>query len=154
VDHAICQAEDQIAIARVDDLLYAFEDLCTCSDESCPLSVGMLTRTTIMCLCHGSRFDIATGAVLNGPAIAALNLYEVQILEGSSSNPSLTCFDLSQIAPGSASVDTAGPVRPGLARSSPQLPKGWGRTGFRSQTALQAMPRDRDPRREQPSSRT
>jgi 3-phenylpropionate/trans-cinnamate dioxygenase ferredoxin subunit len=25
-------------------------------------------KTTIMCQCHGSRFDIATGAVVNGPA--------------------------------------------------------------------------------------
>jgi len=38
----------RIAIARVDDRLYAFEDLCTCNDEPCPLSGGMLTGTTIM----------------------------------------------------------------------------------------------------------
>ena len=73
----------RIAIARVDNRLYGFDDLCTCSDESCPLSGGMLTGTTIMCQCHGSRFDIATGAVLNGPAIEALNVYDVQEVEGS-----------------------------------------------------------------------
>jgi len=73
----------RIAIARVDDRLYAFDDLCTCAKESCPLSGGMLTRTTIMCQCHGSRFDIATGAVINGPATKALNVYEVQEVEGS-----------------------------------------------------------------------
>jgi nitrite reductase/ring-hydroxylating ferredoxin subunit len=38
---------------------------------------------TIMCQCHGSRFDIATGAVINGPATQALNIYEVQEVEGS-----------------------------------------------------------------------
>lgn len=73
----------RIAIARVDDRLYAFDDLCTCTDQACPLSGGLLTRYTIMCQCHGSRFDITTGAVINGPAIRALNVYEVQEIEGS-----------------------------------------------------------------------
>jgi nitrite reductase/ring-hydroxylating ferredoxin subunit len=73
----------RISVARINDCLYAFDDLCTCAKESCPLSGGMLSGTTIMCQCHGSRFDIATGAVLNGPAIEALNVYEVRELEGS-----------------------------------------------------------------------
>jgi 3-phenylpropionate/trans-cinnamate dioxygenase ferredoxin component len=73
----------RIAIARVNDRLYAFDDLCTCAREACPLSGGLLTGTTIMCQCHGSRFDITTGAVINGPATEALTLYEVQKLGGS-----------------------------------------------------------------------
>ena len=73
----------RIAIARVKGRLYAFEDLCTCTRESCPLSGGLLTGTTIMCQCHGSRFDITTGAVINGPATGALQVYEVQEFEGS-----------------------------------------------------------------------
>lgn len=72
----------RIAIARVADLLYAFDDLCPCCDEACPLSGGLLNGTTIMCQCHGSRFDITTGAVISGPATDALNLYEVQEVEG------------------------------------------------------------------------
>ena len=68
----------RISIARVDGRLYAFDDLCTCAREGCPLSGGLLTGTTIMCQCHGSRFDITTGAVINGPATEALNVYEVQ----------------------------------------------------------------------------
>ena len=73
----------RISIARVKDRLYAFDDLCTCTREACPLSGGLLTATTIMCQCHGSRFDITTGAVINGPATKALNVYEVQEREGS-----------------------------------------------------------------------
>jgi 3-phenylpropionate/trans-cinnamate dioxygenase ferredoxin component len=38
---------------------------------------------TIVCQCHGSRFDITTRAVISGPAIAPLNVYEVHDLEGS-----------------------------------------------------------------------
>ena len=73
----------RISIARVGDRLYAFDDLCTCADQACPLSGGLLTGTTIMCQCHGSRFDITTGAVVDGPATVALNVYEVQEREGS-----------------------------------------------------------------------
>jgi 3-phenylpropionate/trans-cinnamate dioxygenase ferredoxin subunit len=73
----------RISVARVDDRLYAFDDICTCTDEGCPLSGGLLTGTTIMCQCHGSRFDITTGAVINGPATNALDVYEVREVEGS-----------------------------------------------------------------------
>src|SRR5215831_16017036 len=68
----------RISVARVGNRLYAFDDLCTCAHEACPLSGGLLTGTTIMCQCHGSRFEITTGAVINGPATKELNVYEVQ----------------------------------------------------------------------------
>jgi nitrite reductase/ring-hydroxylating ferredoxin subunit len=73
----------RISIARVGGRLFAFDDLCTCTDEACPLSGGLLTGTTIMCQCHGSRLDIGTGAVINGPATEALNRYDVHEVEGS-----------------------------------------------------------------------
>ena len=72
----------RIAVARVDDRLYAFDDLCTCADRSCPLSGGLLTATTLMCQCHGSRFDITTGAVVDGPASQALTVYEAREVAG------------------------------------------------------------------------
>jgi 3-phenylpropionate/trans-cinnamate dioxygenase ferredoxin component len=73
----------RISVARVDDRLYAFNDLCTCTDEACPLSGGLLTQTTLMCQCHGSRFDVTTGSVINGPATGALRVYDVQEVDGS-----------------------------------------------------------------------
>ena len=82
VPYYLADRKLRISIARVNDRLYAFDDLCTCAREACPLSGGLLTGTTIMCQCHGSRFDITTGAVVNGPAIEALRVYEVQEVEG------------------------------------------------------------------------
>jgi nitrite reductase/ring-hydroxylating ferredoxin subunit len=73
----------RISVARLDDRLYAFDDLCTCADQACPLSGGLLAGTTVMCQCHGSMFDIATGAVISGPATEALKVYEVQEADGS-----------------------------------------------------------------------
>jgi 3-phenylpropionate/trans-cinnamate dioxygenase ferredoxin subunit len=72
----------RISVARVDDRLYAFDDLCTCAEKPCPLSGGLLTGTTLMCQCHGSRFDVTTGAPINGPATEPLNVYEIQEVDG------------------------------------------------------------------------
>ena len=73
----------RIAVARAGGQLYAFDDLCTCPGASCPLSGGLLTGTTIMCHCHGSEFDVTTGAVVPGPATRPLSVYEVQVADGS-----------------------------------------------------------------------
>jgi 3-phenylpropionate/trans-cinnamate dioxygenase ferredoxin component len=73
----------RISVARIGNRLYAFDDLCTCADAACPLSGGLLTGSTIMCQCHGSRFDITTGAVVGGPATRPLNVYDVESVEGS-----------------------------------------------------------------------
>ena len=72
----------RVSVARVADRLYAFDDLCTCAEQPCPLSGGLLTGTTLMCQCHGSRYDITTGAVMDGPATEPLNVYEVQEVDG------------------------------------------------------------------------
>jgi 3-phenylpropionate/trans-cinnamate dioxygenase ferredoxin component len=83
VPHYLGDHKRRISVARVDDHLYAVEDLCTCTINACPLSGGLLTGTTIMCQCHGSLFDITNGAVVAGPATTSLAVYEVRELEGS-----------------------------------------------------------------------
>jgi 3-phenylpropionate/trans-cinnamate dioxygenase ferredoxin subunit len=82
VPYYLGDRKQRISVARVDERFYAFDDLCTCADRACPLSGGLLTHTTIMCQCHGSRFDITTGAVLNGPATQPLQMYEVSEVDG------------------------------------------------------------------------
>jgi nitrite reductase/ring-hydroxylating ferredoxin subunit len=46
--------------------MYAFDD--TCTHMGCSLANGELDGTTVTCACHGSQFDVTTGAVLRGPA--------------------------------------------------------------------------------------
>ena len=72
----------RISVARVGEHLYGFDDICTCADEGCPLSSGLLDGTTVMCQCHGSEWDLTTGAVTKGPATQALHTYEVQVADG------------------------------------------------------------------------
>jgi 3-phenylpropionate/trans-cinnamate dioxygenase ferredoxin subunit len=69
-----------VSVARVGGTLHALDDLCT--HEACPLSSGLLTGTTLMCQCHGSQFDITTGAVLRGPATEPLTTYEAREVDG------------------------------------------------------------------------
>ncbi|GAA1874293.1 Rieske (2Fe-2S) protein [Lapillicoccus jejuensis] len=46
----------------------AFSSVCT--HQGCP--VTQIQGTSIECMCHGSKFDIATGAVVQGPATQPL----------------------------------------------------------------------------------
>lgn len=78
----------RISVARVGGALYAFDDLCT--HEACPLSAGLLTGTTLLCQCHGSQFDVTSGAVLRGPAEDTLTTYLVREQDGQIPDRDLT----------------------------------------------------------------
>jgi len=69
-----------VALARVAGELHAFSDICT--HRQCNLSASELDGTTIECECHGSVFDITTGAVLNGPATEPIDTFEVREEDG------------------------------------------------------------------------
>jgi 3-phenylpropionate/trans-cinnamate dioxygenase ferredoxin component len=83
VPYYLEDVKKRVSVARVDGRIYAFDDLCTCADDRCPLSGGYLAGKTIMCQCHGTRYDVSTGAVLSGPATEPLHSYEVQEVGGS-----------------------------------------------------------------------
>ena len=52
---------------------YTVDD--TCTHEDCSLSAGALEGEAVECPCHGSCFDLATGDVLNLPAVLPLQTY-------------------------------------------------------------------------------
>jgi 3-phenylpropionate/trans-cinnamate dioxygenase ferredoxin subunit len=70
-------ADLKIVVARVGEQLYAFGD--TCSHRHCPLSRGELEETIVTCPCHGSQFDVSTGAVVRGPAEDPVLSYPVRV---------------------------------------------------------------------------
>jgi nitrite reductase/ring-hydroxylating ferredoxin subunit len=45
----------------------------------CSLANGELDGTTVTCACHGSQFDVTSGAVLRGPAQKPVRSHAVQI---------------------------------------------------------------------------
>ena len=70
----------QIAVARTAGSLHAFSDICT--HKGCSLSTGELDGTEIECECHGSVFDVASGAVINGPAAEPIATFPVREDDG------------------------------------------------------------------------
>ena len=64
--HVFDVAGTKVSVANADGRLYAFDD--TCSHAGCSLAMGELDGTTVTCACHGSQLDVASGAVLRGPA--------------------------------------------------------------------------------------
>jgi nitrite reductase/ring-hydroxylating ferredoxin subunit len=70
----------RIAVANVGGVFFAFDDACT--HRHCSLAKGRLSGTTVTCLCHGSEFDVRTGAVLKPPATQAVRSYPITIENG------------------------------------------------------------------------
>ena len=55
-----------ILIANVGGTYYAIRNICT--HRGCHLSDGTLNAERVQCPCHGSTFDVRTGALVKGPA--------------------------------------------------------------------------------------
>ena len=68
---------DRIAVAYVNGEFCAFDD--TCTHMRCSLAEGDLEETTVTCPCHGSEFDVRSGAVLQGPAREPVETYEMRV---------------------------------------------------------------------------
>ena len=66
-------AEPPLAVFSVGDRPYAIDD--TCPHRGCSLADGSLEGTTLTCGCHGSQFDVTTGALVRGPATAGVRAF-------------------------------------------------------------------------------
>ena len=69
-----------VLLVRDGELIYAIHD--RCSHRGCSLSEGDLEGTEIVCGCHGSRFDLRTGALRGGPATSAQPSFQVRVEDG------------------------------------------------------------------------
>ena len=70
----------RVAVANVGGAFYAFDD--TCTHMACSLAGGDLEETVVICPCHGSEFDVRSGAVLQGPAREPVGTYETRVEGG------------------------------------------------------------------------
>ena len=70
----------KVTVANVGGTFYAFDD--TCTHRQCSLVEGELEERVVVCPCHGSKFDVTTGAVVNPPAELPVKTYALQIQDG------------------------------------------------------------------------
>ena len=75
--HVFDAAGTKVCVASANGHLYAFDDRCT--HLGCSLGKGKLNGTTVTCPCHGSQFDVTSGAVLHGPAQRPVRSRPVQV---------------------------------------------------------------------------
>jgi 3-phenylpropionate/trans-cinnamate dioxygenase ferredoxin subunit len=66
-----------IALAYVDDQVFAVDDMCSHEDAS--LSKGSLHGECVKCPLHGSRFDLNSGEAIDEPAEDPIRTYPVKI---------------------------------------------------------------------------
>ncbi len=69
-----------IAIFRSDDQLWALNNIC--SHAGGPLYEGTFDGSTVTCPWHGSRFEVASGRVISGPATQPQQVYPVRVNDG------------------------------------------------------------------------
>ncbi len=72
--------ETPVLLLRDGEQLLAIHD--RCSHRGCSLSDGEIEGGEVVCGCHGSRFDLHSGAVRQGPATAPQPAFEVREREG------------------------------------------------------------------------
>lgn len=70
-------AGKEICVANMGGKYYAIGNRCT--HMGCLLSDGTLKEENVTCPCHGSVFNVLTGAVVKGPAQKSEPAYRVRI---------------------------------------------------------------------------
>ena len=72
----------RVAVAHLENDLFVLGDGCT--HEGCALSDGELddAADTVVCLCHGSSFDLRNGEPVEGPAEDPVPVFAVRVVDG------------------------------------------------------------------------
>jgi 3-phenylpropionate/trans-cinnamate dioxygenase ferredoxin subunit len=73
-------ADKPVAIIRVGDQYFAFDDVCTHDDG--PVGDGEVEGHEIVCPRHGGRFDMNTGKATGLPAVVGIHTYPIRIHQG------------------------------------------------------------------------
>ncbi len=67
----------KILVANINGKLYAVSSECT--HVKGPLDKGTLEKTVVTCPWHDSKFDVTTGAVINGPAKKEIQKFDLKV---------------------------------------------------------------------------
>ena len=78
--HPVMFNRKNILLAKAGKNYFAIGNLCT--HDGCWLSGGRLEGDTVRCRCHGSVFNIKTGAVVHGPAEKPEPVFSVTEMDG------------------------------------------------------------------------
>ena len=77
---AVQVGDTPVMLVRDGDDVLALHD--RCSHRGCSLSDGDVEDGAIVCPCHGSRFDLRSGAIRQGPATAPQPVLEARTRAG------------------------------------------------------------------------
>ena len=73
----LVDAERPMVLIKLGTDFFAIDDECTHS--ACSLSDGFLDGDVLECECHGSMFNVRTGAVEQGPAEEPIPTHSVEV---------------------------------------------------------------------------
>ena len=68
---------NEVILCNTRDTIFAVRNKCSHADEA--LDCGRMKSGWIACPVHGARFDLATGAPMNPPAMTPIDTFEVRI---------------------------------------------------------------------------
>lgn len=77
---AVTVADQDIAVVRVGDDVYALHDRCT--HEVAPLSDGYVEDCTLECTLHQGVFDLRTGQAIKEPCTVDVRTYPARVVDG------------------------------------------------------------------------
>lgn len=66
-----------VVLVRAAGVWHALDGWCTHAE--CPLGDGWVEEAALRCACHGALFDLASGEVLEGPAVDAVRVYPTRV---------------------------------------------------------------------------
>ena len=69
----------KVLVVNLNGSIFAIGDKCT--HRGCSLSKGTIMGDNLKCACHGSTFNLKTGALVKGPAKNPEPMYKVKIEE-------------------------------------------------------------------------
>ena len=70
----------KLLVCHSADAFFVVDNKCSHADEA--LDCGRVRRGWVSCPIHGARFDLATGAAKNPPAIVPIKTYPAEVVDG------------------------------------------------------------------------